>query len=96
MVLQIKKNRKEELLESIESILKGGDARPRNRRQAQGQADVRCEPVLGQSGKARLGEAVHMKDMDADRTCLNEPLIRSLEMEEAHSQRTAKGDLPKV
>ena len=35
-----------------------------------------------------------MKDMDADRTCLNEPLIRSLEMEEAHSQRTAKGDLP--
>ena len=81
MVLEIKKERKEELVETIDSILHAGTFDPRSAGKLKGKLMFGSSQLWGKVGSAffrPLSERQYLKDLTEDRTRLTEPLIKAL------------------
>ena len=81
MVLEIEKERKEELVETIDSILHAGTLDPGSAGKLKGKLMFGSSQLWGKAGRAffrPLSERQYLKDLTEDRTRLTEPLIKAL------------------
>ncbi|CAE7520554.1 unnamed protein product [Symbiodinium pilosum] len=79
MVLEIEKERKEELVETIDSILHAGTLDPGSAGKLKGKLMFGSSQLWGKAGRAffrPLSERQYLKDLTEDRTRLTEPLIK--------------------
>ena len=81
MVLEIKKERMEELVDTIDSVLQAGTLDPGSAGKLKGKLMFGASQLWGKVGRAffrHLSERQYLKDLAEDRMRLTEPLIRAL------------------